>query len=317
MSSLPPSHSFHRLTLNQVHWAWNREVPPALEVDPGTTVTVEVANASGGQLSASSTAEEVARLDFSRVNPVTGPIFVRGAEPGDALLVEILAIDLDTWGWTANIPGFGLLADAFTEPHLRISRVTPTYAEPIPGIRVPVVPFIGTIGLAPSEPGDHPLVPPGPQGGNMDIRHVTAGARLWLPVAVPGGLLSLGDTHAAQGDGEVAGTAIETSSVVTLRVHVLKGVQLRTPRLETHPTAARAGRAVVTTGIGPDLFEAAREATRAMVEWVAQVTGLAPIDAYLIASVAGDLKISEIVDAPNWVVSMHLERDVLGGGARG
>ena len=191
--------------------------------------------------------------------------------------------------------------------------MTERYAELLPGLRIPTSPFIGTIGLALAAEGNHSLIPPSAQGGNMDIRHVTPGSRLWLPVAVPGALLSLGDTHAAQGDGEVAGTAIETSSTVTLRVHLIKGAHLRFPRLETHPMAARAGRAWATTGIGPDLLEAARQATRGMVELIAEHMGLDLLDAYLLASVAGDLKISEVVDAPNWVVSMHLEKDIVGG----
>lgn len=285
-----------------------------VRVNPGSTLTVEIANASGSQLDRHSRTADVAALDFSRVNPVTGPIWIEGAEPGDAVIVEILAIDLDDWGWTANIPGFGLLADEFPEPHLRISKVTRQYAELLPGIRVPVQPFIGTIGLAPSEPGNHPLIPPGAQGGNMDMRHVTSGARLWLPVAVTGALLSLGDSHAAQGDGEVCGTAVETSSVVTLRVHLKKAAGLATPRLESHAFSRRTGASWVTTGIGPDLWEAARQATREMIAWIQELTGLSRQDAYLVASIAGDLAVSELVDAPNWVMSMHVPKDILGGG---
>ncbi len=306
--------SFH-IPRDAAHFTWNREERPRAVVDAGATVRLEVANASGGQFGRDATVADVAALDFARVNPVTGPVEVRGAEPGDALVVEILSVDLDTWGWTANIPGFGLLADVFKEPHLRISRVGESRAEILPGLRLPVVPFIGTIGLAPAAFGDHPIVPPGAQGGNMDIRHLTPGATLFLPVAVEGALLSLGDTHAAQGDGEVCGTAIETSSEVTLRVHLLKQRRLRFPMLETHPVSLRSGRALVTTGIGPDLFQAARDATLGMVEEVGRRAGLDPIDAYLLASVAGDLKISEIVDQPNWVVSMHLDLDTLSGGA--
>jgi len=305
----------YHIASGHAHVTWNRAHAPAVVVDDGATVRLEVANASGGQFGRDATAESVAHLDFARVNPVTGPVLVRGAEPGDALAVEVLAIDLDTWGWTANIPGFGLLADRFTAPHLRISEVGAQRAEMLPGLRIPVVPFVGTIGLAPAAPGDHPIVPPGPQGGNMDIRHVTPGATLYLPVAVPGALLSLGDTHAAQGDGEVCGTAIETSSVVTLRLHLLKQRRLRSPLLETHPRSRRQGPALATTGIGPDLMAAAREATLGMVEEIARRTGLDEVDAYLLASVAGDLKISEIVDQPNWVVSMHLGLDILAGGA--
>ena len=305
-------HSFH-IPSAESHVTWNRAFPAAAVVDSGDTVRLEISNASGGQFGQDATVDDVAHLDFSRVNPVTGPIYVRDAEPGDALIVEVLSIDLDTWGWTANIPGFGLLADEFTSPHLRISKVTEHRAELLPGLRIPVVPFIGTIGLALAADGDHPIVPPSAQGGNMDVRHITPGARLWLPVAVPGALLSLGDTHSAQGDGEVCGTAIETSSQVTLRVHVAKGRGLRFPMVETHPISARAGRAIATTGIGPDLFEAARAATRGMIEEISRRTGLDDIDAYLLASVAADLRISEIVDQPNWVVSMHLEKDVLEG----
>lgn len=296
------------------HTKWNRALAPALEVESGATVTFGVTESSDGQLHAGSTAADVAAMDFGRINPVTGPILVRGAQPGDTLVAEILAIEAEDWGWTANIPGFGLLADEFTEPHLRISRVRAGRAEILPGIAVPAVPFIGTIGVAMPEPGAHSVVPPSRYGGNMDIRHMCAGARVRLPIAVPGALFSLGDTHAAQGDGEVGGTAIECGALVTVRFGLERGGAPAFPVLETHPRAARAGRAVATTGIGPDLFEAARQATAGMIEEIVRRTGLDELDAYLLASVAGDLKISEIVDQPNWVVSMHLETAVLEGG---
>jgi acetamidase/formamidase len=272
--------SFH-LNRSQVHWTWNPAHPPALEVESSDVVVLEIANASGGQIGPDSTADAVSRLDFSRVNPVTGPIYVRGAQPGDALRVDILSIDLDSWGWTANIPGFGLLQDQFPNPHLRISRVTEQYAELMPGVRIPVAPFIGSIGTAMAEPGDHSLVPPSRQGGNMDMRHITAGASLWLPVAVPGGLLSVGDTHAAQGDGEVAGTAIETSSTVALRITLIKQAGLETPRVLSHPAANREGPRMITTGIGPDLWHGARAATERMIDWLAVEGGFSREDAYL------------------------------------
>lgn len=292
---------------------WNNALDPVLTVEPGTVVEVEVANASGGQLEASSTASDVARLDFSRVNPVTGPIFVEGAEPGDALVIDVLDMSMDTWGWTAVIPGFGLLADRFQAPSLRISNVFGQTVELPFGVRLPAVPFIGTIGVAPAEAGEHSVVPPRSVGGNMDIRQVTVGSRLMLPVAVSGALLSVGDTHAAQGDGEVCGTAIETSSVVTLRVSLEKQRPLRFPRLETDARAERRGPQLVTTGIGPNLYEAAREAVLGMIDEIGRRAGLSPEDAYMLCSVAGDLKISEIVDAPHWVVSMHIPRTVVGG----
>lgn len=303
--------SFH-IARQQSHLSWNRRQPPAVTVPPGTTVTLEAQDASGGQLSSSSRREDLLALDFSRVNPVTGPICVEGAEPGDDLVVEILDIAPGSWGWTASIPGFGLLADLFPGPELVISRPSAHGAEIFPGLLVPVVPFIGTIGVAQAAEGDFPLVPPSAQGGNMDVRHITRGARLHLPVAVPGALLSAGDTHAAQGDGEVCGTAIEVASEITLRLSLEKGRNRQTPFLESAAQATRSGEALVTTGIGPDLFAAARQATIAMIEEVVRRTALSDVEAYLLASVAADLHVSEIVDVPNWVVSMHLTKAVLG-----
>lgn len=155
------------------------------------------------------------------------------------------------------------------------------------------------------------MIPPHRQGGNMDIRQLTAGASLRLPVAVSGGLLSVGDTHAAMGNGEVCGTGIEIASSVTVRLGVEKEQSLRTPTIETDGRAARAGRSLVTTGIGPDLWQAARDAATSMVEEIVRRTGLAPVEAYLLASVAADMHISEIVDLPNVVVSMHLDTATL------
>ncbi len=156
-------------------------------------------------------------MDPDGVNPVTGPVFVDGAEPGDALKVTIGDFGPSGFGWTAIIPGFGLLADQFTEPRLHLWSYDPTGREPMlfgRYARVPLKPFAGTVGVAPAEPGHHSVIPPRPVGGNMDVRDLTAGAVLYLPVEVPGALFSIGDTHAAQGDGEVCGTAIESAMEV-------------------------------------------------------------------------------------------------------
>lgn len=299
------------LKRTQSHGVWDRSIPPAIYVAPGDRIVVEMENASGGQLDCNSDASAIAALDFARINPVTGPIFVEGAQPGDALIVEILELDVDAWGWTANIPGFGLLADRFTAPALRTSRIVDGSIELFTGARISSVPMIGTIGVAPAEPGTFSVVPPTRYGGNMDIRHVGAGATLYLPVAVPGALLSLGDGHAAQGDGELCGTAIETSAVATLRISLERQRHLPAPMLLTDARSQRIGRAFATTGIGPDLMQAARDAASAMIEEIVRRTGLSDIDAYLLASVAGDFKISELVDQPNWVVSLHLDADLL------
>ncbi|MFF0519807.1 acetamidase/formamidase family protein [Actinomadura nitritigenes] len=294
-----------------VHNAWDNSIEPIAAIAPGAELTVETADASGGQLGPASSAADVAALDFGRVNPVTGPFLVEGAAPGDALVIDVLDMAVGDWGWTACIPGFGLLADDFPDAHLRVSAIGDGGAELLPGLRVPVVPMIGTIGVAPPEPGAHSIVPPRRWGGNMDVRHIGPGARLVLPVGVDGALLSLGDAHAAMGDGEVCGTGVETDATVRLRVDVRRGAAPSTPLIETDPRTQRTGAALVTTGIGPDLMEASRDAARALVAEVAARTGMAPVDAYLLASVAADLKISEVVDAPNWIVSAHLELSLL------
>jgi acetamidase/formamidase len=295
----------------QTHNVWDRSIAPVARIAPGDTLVVELENASGGQLHADSDASALATLDFARINPVTGPIFVEGARPGDALVVEILELDVQEWGWTANIPGFGLLADRFAEPALRFSRIAGGRVELFTGMQIPSVPMIGTIGVAPAEAGAFSVIPPTRNGGNMDIRHAGAGATLLFPVAVEGALLSLGDGHAAQGDGEVCGTAIETTAVATLRVSLERDRPLSAPILVTDARAHRTGRALATTGIGPDLLEAARDATNAMIAEIVRRTTLSEIDAYLLASVAADLKISEVVDVPNWVVSLHIDASLL------
>jgi acetamidase/formamidase len=221
------------------------------------------------------------------------------------------------WGWTANIPGFGLLADQFKDPALHIWKYDPnTLAPAMFGslAKVPLKPFAGTIGVAPAEPGLHSVVPPRRVGGNMDIRDLGLGAELYLPVEVTGALFSLGDPHAAQGDGEVCGTAIESQLDVTVKLELVKGANLKMPRFRTPGPVARhldEKGYDVTTGIGPDLMTGARDAVAAMVDLLATRHKIAPVDAYMLCSVCGDLRISEIVDMPNWVVSFYFPRVVL------
>lgn len=298
------------------HFGWDNSLVPAEKVAPGSTVFFECLDSSGGQLSPDSTVDDIAKLDFARINPVTGPIFVDGAEPGDALKVTIEEFRPSGFGWTANIPGFGLLADAFKEPALTIWNYdASTLAPALFGKhgRVPLKPFAGTIGNAPAEKGLHSVVPPRRVGGNLDIRDLAAGTTLYLPVEVVGALFSVGDTHAAQGDGEVCGTAIESPMNVVLTLDLVKGANLETPRFTTQGPVARhldAKGYEVTTGIGPDLMEGARGAVARMVDLLAGRYGLDPVDAYMLVSVCGDLRISEIVDMPNWVVSFYFPRCV-------
>lgn len=306
----------HTIHSHQHHLGWNNAFAPVLRVAPGESVEFEVFEASGGQLSPKSTVEDVGRMDFGKVNPVTGPVFVDGAEPGDVLKVTLLSFKPSGWGWTANIPGFGLLADEFKAPALNLWSYDPATLAPAFFGRwgkVPLKPFTGTIGVAPTEPGLHSIVPPRRVGGNMDVRDIAAGTELYLPVEVAGALFSVGDTHAAQGDGEVCGTAIESPMSVALKFDLVKATALAFPRFTTPGPVTRhldAKGYEVTTGIGPDLMEGARAAVRAMVELLAKRYGMPPVEAYMLCSVCGDLRVSEIVDVPNWTVSFYFPRVV-------
>ncbi|WP_119460975.1 acetamidase/formamidase family protein [Rhodospirillaceae bacterium SYSU D60014] len=307
------THTIHK---HQNHIGWNRQFEPVLTVAPGETVAFETVDSSGAQLGPDSTVADIATLDFGKVNPVTGPVVIDGAEPGDAVKVTLLDFQPSGWGWTANIPGFGLLADQFKEPALHIWKYDPADMAPAmygPGGRVPLKPFCGTIGLALEEVGLHSVVPPRRVGGNMDIRDMSAGTELYLPVEVAGGLFSVGDTHAAQGDGEVCGTAIESPMTVALKFDLVKGANLPFPRFTTTGPVSRhfdVRGYEVTTGIGPDLMEGARAAVSGMIDLLTARHGLSAIEAYMLCSVCADLRISEIVDMPNWVVSLYFPRVV-------
>jgi acetamidase/formamidase len=298
------------------HFGWDNAIPPALTVAPGTTIAFECLDASGGQLTAASAVTDVATLDFSRINPVTGPVFIDGAQPGDAVKITLDAFAPSGFGWTANIPGFGLLADQFPDPALCLwvyDKVGMGPAAFSPVGRVPLKPFAGTLGLALAEPGLHSVVPPRRVGGNMDIRDLSAGVTLYLPVEVAGGLFSIGDTHAAQGDGEICGTAIESPMGVTLTLDLVKDARLEAPRFTTPGPVTRhldAKGYEVTTGVGPDLMTGAREAVSRMVDLISATHGLRAVEAYMLCSVCGDLRISEIVDQPNWIVSFYFPRVV-------
>jgi acetamidase/formamidase len=303
-------------TIHHRHQGWDHSIAPAVRIAPGESLEFEVADASGGQLSARSVVEDVGKMDFGKINPVTGPVFIDGAAPGDILKVTLLSFKPSGWGWTANIPGFGLLADEFKQPALHTWKYDPhSLAPALYGrwAKVPLKPFTGTIGVAPGEPGLHSIVPPRRVGGNMDIRDVAQGCELFLPVEAAGALFSVGDTHAAQGDGEVCGTAIESPMSVALKFDLIKQTPLSFPRFTTPGPVTRhldAQGYEVCTGIGPDLMEAARAAVRSMVDLLMRERGMPAMDAYLLCSVCGDLRISEIVDLPNWTVSFYFPRVV-------
>ena len=319
MSARPSTRSAmaHTRTIHEHHLGWDNRFPPVARIAPGETLEFDVADSSGGQLNAESTVEDVGRVDLARINPVSGPVYVEGARPGDVLKVTLLSFAPSGWGWTANIPGFGLLAEDFKEPALHVWHYDAEHLAPVlfgRWGRVPLKPFTGTIGLAPAALGTHSIVPPRRVGGNMDVRDMSQGTELFLPVEVAGALFSVGDTHAAQGDGEICGTAIESPMRVAIKFDLIEQTPLKFPRFRTHIPVTRhldAKGYEVATGIGPDLMIAARDAVRSMIDLLTRRHGMPAIDAYLLCSVCGDLRISEIVDVPNWTVSFYFPRVVL------
>jgi acetamidase/formamidase len=295
------SHSIHEVHADALGYVWDNAREPALEVESGAVVELHARDASDEQIRFDSTADDVLSIDFTHVNPISGPVFIKGARPGDVLAVELMEFRPGDWGWTAIIPGFGLLADEFPEPWLRISEVEGDVVRFSDRIALPLRPFPGTIGVAPAEPGEHPILPPTRWGGNLDTRHLTVGSTLYLLVGVEGALLSIGDTHAAQGDGEVCGTAVESAMDVAVRVTVRRDFSVQAPQYDA-PGSFEAGPYHVCTGVGPDLLEAAADAVRAMITWLGERHGIERHEAYAAVSVACDLRIHEVVDAPNWVV---------------
>ncbi len=300
-----------RLSREQRRVGWDRDADPALIVPSGT---IEAIDSSGGQISERSTASDLATVDFGLVDPFHGPVYVEGARPGHVLQVDLLAFAPRNYGWTGIFPGFGLLPDEFTEPWLHVWELRGDEAPFVHGIKLPVEPFCGVVGVASDQPGILEAIPPRRTGGNLDSKHLRAGTTLYLPVEVEGALFGIGDSHAAQGDGEVCGTAIEVSMEVTVRLSVRRDFVVASPEYEfvrplERSSAAAAGYHV-TTGVGPDVHGAVQDATRHMIRKLTRDQRLDPYQAYALCSTAVDLKISEIVDAPNWVVSAFLPRDI-------
>ena len=304
----------HELKADVVHHEWNNALPPRIEIDPGDTVVFHTRDAADGFYSPTSTAADVMRRVF-KGHPLTGPVRVRGAHPGDTLVVEILDMRPAPWGWTQIRPGRGLLPQSeFGEPFLQIWDLSDgTHARMDRRVAVPIAPFPGVMGVALDDPGGHSTIPPRKNGGNMDIKQLTRGTTLYLPVWVEGALFSIGDGHAAQGDGEVCITAVEMNAQVTLRFGLQSDRRLPEPRLRTAGPVGAAtnhGPHFATTAHGPDLFASSRQAIRYMIDHLVEERGLSREEAYVVSSVAVDLKISEIVDAPNWIVSAFLPESI-------
>jgi acetamidase/formamidase len=303
----------HAVPEDQVHYLWDEGNEPTLRIASGDEISVLTREVSDGQITPDSTAEVLGSLDMGRLYPLVGPVYVEGAEPGDTLKVEILSVETREWGWTAILPGLGLLPDEFPDPYLRIFDLTGELSALDDVAKIPVEPFFGTMGVCPAGARDQAVMPPGTFGGNMDTRQLVQGSTLYLPVRVAGGLFSCGDAHGAQGDGEVCVTGIEAPMAGAFRVSVEKGRSIPAPQWSSPgPLTPRvdAGGFYATTGVGPDLFVAAQDALRAMVAYLTDTRPLSPEDAYVLASLCVDLKISEIVDAGQYIVSAVLPQAV-------
>ncbi len=311
----------HELAADPVHYCWDNSITPRLEIEPGDSVVFETRDAGDNQVRPGISLEQYNARLF-RGHPLSGPVYIKGAAPGDILEIEVEEIHTADWGWTGFRPGAGLLPQDFTESFFHIwelanPRLPAGWAEFRPGIRVPLEPFCGVMGLAWAEAGQHSTVPPRRAGGNMDIKQLTAGCRLHLPVTVDGALFSVGDMHAAQGDGEVCITAIETPGQVRLRFSLIKDKHLAEPRFwSNRPVSLMAGVQgyFATTAHHPDLHYAAQQSIRYMIEYLVAEYRLSASEAYLLCSVVVDLKISQVVDAPNWTVSAFLPNAIFDKG---
>jgi acetamidase/formamidase len=303
----------YRLTAEPTHSRWNRALEPRLTISSGDTVHMSCLDASGGQVTPSSSVEDFLAIDRNRIHALTGPIRIAGAEPGDVLEIEILQVEHLGWGWTSVIPGLGFLKDRFRDPYLFHWALDPEVSRSLGTAVVPLRPFCGVMGVAPSENGEFRTRPPGPFGGNMDVRELCAGATLYLPVLNPGALFSAGDAHAAQGDGEVCINGIECPAEVTLRFRVHRHQPLSGPFLESaesrNPDAPADAWIVVESA--PDAMQAARVATERMVELLIAKWSFAPVQAYLLCSVAMKLRISQVVNEPMITVSAGMPKCVL------
>ncbi len=350
------------------HNRWHPDIKPAAEVDPGQVIGMETRDAFDGQVTPTTTAAEVGAVNLNRVHPLTGPVYVNGAAPGDVLEVKIHQVAPQPFGFTVQVPGFGFLRDVYTEPHIVRWNIADGFAvsDDLPGVRLPGAPFMGVMGTAPSHEllerinqreadlqarGGMVLLPdaadavpqqpgiaarairtvaPHETGGNVDVKQLTAGVTVRLPVYVPGALFSVGDAHFAQGDNECCGTAVEMSATFYGSFSLLKGAAAAGGITDLQfycdgetapdaPAAAAPRRFFATTGQScrkdgtaeaEDATLAARNALLNMIEYLVGERGYNEQQAYAICSVAVDLKISEMVDVPNFVVSAFLPLDI-------
>ena len=297
----------YTLTKDQTHNKFSSTIPPVLRVQPGAVIEAFTEDASDEQFDLESDLSDLDSLSFEPIHPLTGPVYVEGAQPGDVLKVTLHKIEMGDWGWNAIFPGFSFLADTIKSKYLRIYELgaDKEYVDFNDKIKIPLKPFPGVMGVAPDTEELLSTIPPRANGGNMDDPNMTEGTIVYFPVFVEGALFSIGDTHAVQGLGEVCGTAIEAPMRIIYELEVIKGRSIKEPEYETLTHYA-------TTGFGLTIDEAAKKATLYMVQYLKEVHQLSTEEAYALCSLAGDLKIAEVVDAPHMLVTMHMSKETLG-----
>lgn len=301
----------HCLTNRSTHDRWNRDLAPQLEVEPGDIVKFDCLDSSGGQLGPSSTVDDFVKIDRSKIHTLTGPVAIKGSKPGDTLRVDVLNIQHKGWGWTSITPGLGFLPDRFPDPFLFIWQLDEESTDSMVPAVVPLRPFCGIMGVAPATPGEMRTRPPGIFGGNMDVKDLVAGSTLYLPVLNEGALFSLGDVHAAQGDGEICINGIECPAVVTVRFTLLKGNRLSAPVVETPQRSRTTGREWIMVESDEDPLAAGRRALHRMLDFLVNNWQFSPPHAYLLCSVAMDLRVHQVVNAPLITVGASLPKSLL------
>ncbi len=303
----------HTLAAEPTHSVWNRALSPRLRIEPGDEVEVQCVDASGGQVRPGMTTKEYLTIDRTRIHALTGPIWIDGAEPGDVLQIDVLNTRHHGWGWSSIVEGLGFLKDQFREPYLFHWQLTGEFTRSLAPAVVPVRPFLGVMGVARADDGEFRTRPPGPFGGNLDVRELCAGSRLYLPVFNRGALFSCGDGHAAQGDGEVCINGIECPLDATLRFRLHKRQLLAGPLVEASEEVAHDSitDAWVVVETGTDLADTARAATLRMIDLLVSRWGFTAIHAYILCSVAMRLRLSQVVNEPVHTVSAALSKQIL------
>ncbi len=294
------------------HSIWDNQLSPRLVVSSGDVVHLECADSSGGQVKPGMAMAEFLNIDRSLIHALTGPIYVESSEPGDVLEVQVLEVEHMGWGWSSVISGLGFLDQRFTDPYLFHWKLDGEVSHSLSPAVVPLRPFCGVMGVARAEAGKFRTRPPGEFGGNMDVRELCAGSTLYLPVQVVGALFSAGDAHAAQGDGEVCINGIECPATVTLRFVLHRQQKLAGPMVEVgHNSIEPSSAAWQIVESAEDALKAARAATSRMVDLLIQNWDFKPVDAYLLCSVAMNLKLSQVVNRPMITVSASIAKSIV------